>query len=31
MRDAMEKIQNYMLAHAGQIKKVTSIKEAVNG
>ncbi|MDB4542921.1 tyrosine-type recombinase/integrase, partial [bacterium] len=31
MRDAMEKIQGYILAHAGQLKKVTPIKEVSNG
>jgi integrase len=31
LRESMEKIQNYMLAHAGQIKNVTVLKEASNG
>ena len=31
MREAMEKIQGYMLAHAGRINKVSSIKAASNG
>tara|TARA_R110002167_G_scaffold365922_1_gene592068 strand:- start:3923 stop:5209 length:1287 start_codon:yes stop_codon:yes gene_type:complete len=31
MREAMAKIQNYILAHAGQVAKVSSIKESSNG
>jgi integrase len=31
LRSALEKVQNYILSHAGKMKKVTPIKEASNG